>query len=113
MKFGGLEIGEIVCCLPDKKKTKLRLSLPLPLLCGSHSKSARASPDNVLKSTLVSSKSVHCGGVIAERVNTVNTRCEVNPILGQSEASSQIMTRHNMTLSDRPDTGSRHDDRGS
>ena len=43
MKFGGREIGEIVRCLSDKKKTKFRLSVQLSLLRGSRSKYANAS----------------------------------------------------------------------
>jgi len=40
VKFGRREIGEIVRCLLDKKKTKFRLALQLSLLRGSHPKSA-------------------------------------------------------------------------
>jgi len=40
VKFGQLEIGEIVLYLPDKNP----LALHLPLLRGSHPKYARASP---------------------------------------------------------------------
>jgi len=41
MKFGRLEIGEIVRFLPDKK---FRLAVQLSLLRGSSPKSAKASP---------------------------------------------------------------------
>jgi len=45
VKFGRREIGEIVRCLSDEKKTKFRLDLhQLSLLRGSRPKSARASP---------------------------------------------------------------------
>jgi len=44
VKFGGREIGEIVRCLPDEKRTQIRLALLLSLLCGSRPKSARAGP---------------------------------------------------------------------
>jgi len=43
-KFDRREIGNIVRCLPDEKKTKIRLSLQLSLLRGSCRKSAKASP---------------------------------------------------------------------
>jgi len=69
-------------CLPDKK-TKLRLAIPLSLR-GSRSKSARTSPGQCTHTVLqISSKSPNrftFGGVIAERVDTVKTRCKVNPI---------------------------------
>jgi len=38
VKFGGREIGEIVRCSPDKKKTKFRLPVTLSLLSGSRRK---------------------------------------------------------------------------
>jgi len=41
VKFGRREIGEVLRCLPDKKKTKFRLALQLSLLRGSRPKSLR------------------------------------------------------------------------
>jgi len=80
VKFGRPEVGEIARYLMDKKQ--FRLALPLPLLRRSHPKFVRDS-----------SKQVHpnpftFGGVIGERVNIVQTRHKVFPILGEASASS-------------------------
>ena len=47
------------CVIYRTKKTKFRPPLILPLLRGSRAKSARASPNNVLKVLQISSQSVH------------------------------------------------------
>ena len=51
------QIGEIVRYLSDK--TKFRLALQLSLLRRSRAKSAKASPNSVLRVLQMSSKSVH------------------------------------------------------
>ena len=43
VKIGWPEIGKVLCCLPDKKKTKILQGHPLSLLRGSRPKSVRAS----------------------------------------------------------------------
>jgi len=71
------------------QKTKLLQGLPLSLLRGSRPKSVRArppAPNNVLGVPQISSKIPNpftSGGVIAERVNIVETRHKVFPILGE------------------------------
>jgi len=52
VKCGRREIGEIVCCLPDKKKIKIRLAVQQSVLCGSRPKSARASARQYTQSAL-------------------------------------------------------------
>ena len=55
VKFGRWEIGEIVRCLPNKNCLALQLSV----LRVSRLKSARASPDNVLRVLQILSNSVY------------------------------------------------------
>ena len=70
------------------KKTKFRLALPLSLLRGSLPKFAGTTPNNILGVPQISSKPFTSGGVIAERVNIVQTRHKVFAILGEASASS-------------------------
>jgi len=60
--------------------TKNRIALSLSLLRGS-------AADNVLRVPKISSNRFTSGGVIPERVNTVETRHKVNPMLGDAIAS--------------------------
>jgi len=81
VKFGRLEIGEIVRCLSDKK-TKFSMAPKLSLLRGSRPKSATASLQQRIRYTKCSgfySDRFTFGGVIAERVNTAKLRPKVIP----------------------------------
>jgi len=75
VKFGRRKIGKIVSCL-YLTKTKIRLTLQLSLLRRSHPKSARTSPDNVLRVFQISSKSVLIQRSLSKRVNTARA-CSV------------------------------------
>ena len=89
VRFGRPEIGEIARCLPDKTKNKKSASAPALA-------SARIAP-KICQGQLLTIYS-ECpkfhpnpftsGGVIAERVNVVQTRHKVFPILGEASASS-------------------------
>ena len=77
--------------LTRQKNTKFRLSLPLSLLRGSPHNLPEPAPDHVLGVPQISSKSVRFPrsySRTAERVNTVETRDKVFPILGEATASS-------------------------
>ena len=84
VKFGRPEVGEIARYLMDKK-TKFRLLLLKPLLRGSRPKFAADSSKQYTRS---SPNPFTSGGVIAERVNIVQTRHKVFAILGEASASS-------------------------
>jgi len=90
VKFGRPEIGKVVRYLPDKKKTKKnRLALPLSLLRGSRPKYVRARTRQYTRSAPNFIQNPFTfGGVIAERVNVVQMRHKVFPILGEASASS-------------------------
>ena len=89
VKFGRPEIGEIARYLMDKKKTKFWARSPAAT-------SARIAPkicQGQLQAIYQEFPKFHpnpltSGGVIAERVNTVQTRHKVFPILGEAVASS-------------------------
>ena len=88
VKFGRPEIGKVVRYLSDKKNKKSVLCLALA--------SARIAPKSSQgqRQTMYSrcrkfhSNRFISGGVIAERVNTVQMRHKVFPILGEASASS-------------------------
>ena len=91
VKFGRREVGEIACRLSDEK-TKFRLAFSLSLLRGSGPKSART----IGRQRTQSAPKFHpnrftCGEVIAERVNSVETRDKVNAILGEAVASRPVI----------------------
>jgi len=88
VKFGRPEIGRptVVRYLPAKK-IKNRLALSLSLLRGSRPKSARAS-GKYSQCPKFHPNRFTSGGVITERVNTVQTRHKVFPILGEASAFS-------------------------
>jgi len=74
--------------LPDKK-TKLPFALPLSLLADRAQNLSGPAPDDILGVAQISSESVHFGGVIAGRVNIVETRHKVFPILGEASSPSK------------------------
>jgi len=86
MKFGRPEIGKVVRYLPDKKKIGSRSRCRFCADCAQNL--SRPAPDNILGVSQISSKLFTSGGVIAERVNVVQTRHKVFPILGQAPTSS-------------------------
>jgi len=84
-KFGRQEIGEIVCCLPDKKFAWLSS-------CGYCADCAQNLPRQCTQSgapDFIQIGSLSVG--YAERVDTAKTRRKVNPIFGWSLASSRII----------------------
>ena len=89
VKFGLPEIGRVVCYLPDKKETKKSArSLPLasariaPKICRGQRQTMYSQCPKFHPNRFTS------GRVIAERVNTVQARHKVFPILGEASASS-------------------------
>jgi len=83
VKFGRPEIGKVVRYLPDKTQKSARS----PALA-----SARIAP-KICRTIYSEYLKFHpnrftSGGVIAERVSTVQTRRKVFPILGEASASS-------------------------
>jgi len=58
MKFSRRQIGEIVLCLLDRKKTTFRLALQLSLLRGYGQNLPGPAADNVLRVLQISPKSV-------------------------------------------------------
>jgi len=89
VKFGRSEVGEIAHCLMDKKKNKISARAPTAA-------SARIAPkicQGQLQTIYSEFPKFHPnpftpGGVIAERVNIVQTRQKVFAILGEASASS-------------------------
>jgi len=65
------------------KRTKIRLAPSLSLLRGRAENLPESSPGNVLELPKFHSNRFTSGGAIAERVNTVQTRHKVFPILGE------------------------------
>ena len=88
VKFGRPEIGKVVRYLPDKKKQKFA-SLSRSRFCAvcGQSLPGPTSDKTVLH---IHPNQFTFGGVIAERVNTVQTHRKVFPILDRSLASSRI-----------------------
>jgi len=84
VKFGRPKVGEIARCLPDQKKNKFQLSLSLSLLpkiCQDQQQTMYSDCPKFHPNRFTS------GGVIAERVNTIQTRHKVFAILGKATAS--------------------------
>jgi len=73
------------CVIYLTKQTKFRLAVSLSLLDGSRPKSARTSGRQCVQEyPKFHPNQFTSGGVIAERVNTVETRDKANPIFGCS-----------------------------
>jgi len=92
VKFGWPEIGKVVRCLLDKK-TKFPLAVPLSLLRGSRPKSVRGIYN--IQKIYSEYPKFHpnpftSGGVIARRVNIVQTRHKVFPILGEVQLLHRV-----------------------
>ena len=79
VEYGRQEVGEVVCYLPDKKKTKFHLTLSseqiAPKMCQDQRQTMYSECPKFHPNQFTS------GGVIAEHVNTVESRDEVNSIL--------------------------------
>jgi len=80
VKFGLPKIGKVMLYLPDKKKQKIGSSSR----CRFYADRAQ----NLSRSALDHPNPFTSGGVIAERVNVVQMRHKVFPILGEVSASS-------------------------
>jgi len=109
VKFGRPEVAEIVRCLPHNNKQTKIASLSLSLLCGSRPKSARASGKRCTQECpKFHPNPFTFGGAIAERVNTVQTRHKVFPILGEASRRVTIpvvfIVRLYIVISTRPTT---------
>jgi len=80
VKFGRPEVGEIACFLPDKKNKNSARCLALasapiaPKICQGQGQTMYSECSKLHPNRFTS------GGVIAERVNTVQTRHKVFPI---------------------------------
>jgi len=75
--------------LPDKKKQKFRKLSRSRFRADRAQNLSGPARNNILGVPQISSKSVHSGGVIAERVNIVQTRHKVFPILGEASSPSK------------------------
>jgi len=92
--FGREEIGEIVHCLPDKKKQNF-VWLSSCRYCADRAQNLPGpSPTMYSECSRFHPNRFTFGGVIAERVNTAKTRRKVNQI-GWSIASSRIIKNYN------------------
>jgi len=91
VKIGWPEIGKVVRCLPDKKKQNFRkVSRSRFCMRGSLPKSVRASSKQYTRSfPKFHPNPFTFGGVIAERVNILETRHKVFPILGEASSPSK------------------------
>jgi len=88
VKYGRPEVGEIVCCLPDKKNKK---SASAPALASARiaSKICQGQLQTIYpKYPKFYPNPFTSGGVIAERMNVVQTHHKVFPILGEDASSS-------------------------
>jgi len=95
VKFGRQEVGKIVRYLLDKKKQNFA---SLSLLLGSRPKSTRTSGSQCTQSQ--NAIKFHpnwftSGGVIAKRMNTIETCDKVNPILVEVTASCRVINKYN------------------
>ena len=101
VNFSRPEIGKAVRYLPDKKKQKSSRCLALasariaPKICRGQRQTMHSECSKFHQNRFTS------GGVIAERVNTVQTRHKVFQILGEASASSpsKYVWRRNSTKS--------------
>jgi len=85
VKFGRLKIGKVVLYLPDKKNKKSAHAPALasaPKICQGQLQTMYSECSKFHPNPFTS------GGVIAERVNVVQTRHKVFPILAEASASS-------------------------
>ena len=89
VKFGRPEVGEIARCLMDEKKNKISARPPAadaariaPKICQGQLQTIDSEFPKFHRNAFSS------GGVIAERVNIVQTRHKVFAILGEASASS-------------------------
>ena len=81
MKFGRPEVGEIARYLMDKKN---KISARAPASARIALKISGTAPNNILGVRKFHPNPFNSGGVIAERVNVVQTRHKVFPILGEA-----------------------------
>jgi len=91
VKFDRREIGEVVRYLPDKKN---KISPRSPALASTHiaPKICQSQPRTMYSEcSRFYSNRFNFGGVIAERVNAIETRRKVIPIFGWSLSSSRII----------------------
>jgi len=85
---GRLEIGKVVRYLPDKKKQNFG-SLSRSRLCADRAQNLPGQRQTMYSKCLkLHPNRFTFGGVIAEHVNTVQTRHKVFPILGEATAFS-------------------------
>jgi len=83
--FGRPEVGKIARCLPDKKNkisARSRFFAMVPKICHDQRQTMYSECPKLHPNRFTS------GGVIPERVNTVQTRHKVFPLLGEAIASS-------------------------
>jgi len=89
VEFGRPEIGKVVRYLPDKKKQKIGSRSRSRFFADRAQHLSGPAPDNILGvCPKFHPNPFTCGRIIAERVNVVQTRHKVFPILGEASASS-------------------------
>ena len=89
VKFGRPEVGEIASYLMDKKKQKFGSSSRCRFCADRAQNLSGTAPNNMLGVPKFHPNPFTSGGVIAERVNIVQTRrLKVFAILGEASASS-------------------------
>jgi len=85
---------KVVRCLPDKKKQKFR-KVSRSRFCADRAQSlAGPAPNNILRVPKFHPNPFTSGEVIAERVNVVETRHKVFPILGEASSPSKDLNTH-------------------
>ena len=96
MKFSRPKIGEVVRYLLDKKQNSPRFIASVRIAPKIRQGQRRTMFSDCPK---VHPNRLTSGGVIAERVNIVEIRDKVNPVLGEATASRRVMNGDRTALS--------------
>ena len=97
VKFGRPEVGEIARCLMDKKKQNFGSRSRCRFCADRAQNMSGTAPSNILGVSKFHPNPFTSGGVIAERVNNVQTRHKVFAILGEASASSPSKNWRNVS----------------
>jgi len=93
VKFGLPKIGKVVRYLPDKKKQNF-CKLSRSRFCADRAQNLSGQPQTIYSEfPKFHPNPFTSGGVIAERVNIVETRDKVFPILGEASSPSEYNVR--------------------
>jgi len=98
VKFGWWEVGEIARCLPDQKKQNFA-SLSRSRFCADRAQICRDQWQTMYSECpkFCPNRFTSVAG-LAERVNTVEARDKVNPVLGEAIASRRVITNISQSL---------------